>query len=459
MLSLSSQAALHQFTTLAPEFARCPRCGALSPRNEIRRRSFWAPDLERPRVWHFDTGCYLCPHCPEGSRWFRLMPAGFDGDGQYTARTRGIVVDLVRIDKMSLEGAAGLAHRLLHLPVLHPSTILGWVREAGDGVDFAAWQARALEAFSGQIALDEVYDGEWCQLKATDPVNGMELDWYLHEGSADKDVIVAFLERLKAAGFMPSLVVTDGSSLYPDALRQVWPEAEHQRCVFHFMQQVNEELGKAFWELYREVPRPPKRGRGRPKKRGRPRKDAQKRLDLRTVRNARFLVLTREGTSSTGASLMSPEQQAALRDAIAILPRLGVMRRFVNALHDLFSSATTTTEQAQAKRHTILDDAEFTAARFLGEARKLLADDDLFYRLTRYLDFDGAQKTSNHVERENREFRKRQKSHYRLRSLASLCSLLDLLTTRRPITSAPRRIARKKPPCEVEPAKEVKKAA
>jgi hypothetical protein len=156
---------------------------------------------------------------------------------------------------------------------------------------------------------------------------------------------------------------------------------------------------------------------------------------------------------------MSLEQQAALRDAIAILPRLGVMRRFVNSLHDLFSGATTTTEQAEAKRRAILDDAEFTAAGFLGEARKLLADDDLFHRLTRYLDFDCAEKTSNHVERENREFRKRQKSHYRLRSLASLCSLLDLLTTRRPITGAPRRIAKNRPPCVVEPGKEVEKAA
>jgi len=224
------------------------------------------------------------------------MPAGFDGGGQYTAHTRGLVVDLVRTYKMSLEGAAALSHGVLHLPMLHPTTVLGWVREAGDNVDFAAWQAQALKAFSGQIALDEVYDGEWCQLKATDPVNGMELDWYLHEGSADKDVIVAFLERLKAAGFMPSLVVTDGSKLYPDALRQVWPEAEHQRCVFHFMQQVNEELGRAFWEIYREVPRPPPRRRGRPKKRGRPRKDAQKRQDLRTVRNARFVAIPRSPT-------------------------------------------------------------------------------------------------------------------------------------------------------------------
>ncbi|MFH1466512.1 MAG: hypothetical protein ABIO70_19160 [Pseudomonadota bacterium] len=156
---------------------------------------------------------------------------------------------------------------------------------------------------------------------------------------------------------------------------------------------------------------------------------------------------------------MSPQQQSALQDAIVILPRLGLLRRFVNALHDLFSGTTTTTEQAQAKRRAILDDAQFVTAAFLDAAMKLLADDDLFHRLTRYLDFDCAEKTSNHVERENREFRKRQKSHYRLRSLASLCSLLDLLTTRRPITTAPRRINRKKPPGVAELGKEVKKVA
>jgi hypothetical protein len=369
------------------------------------------------------------------------------------------VVNLVRTYKMSMEGAAALAHDLLHLPFLHSTTVLQWMREAGDRVDFADWQARALEAFSGQIALDEVYDGEWCQLKATDPVNGMELAWYLHEGSPDKNVIVGFLERLKAAGFSPILVVTDGSRLYPDAIREVWPDAEHQRCVFHFMQQVNDLLGKAFWELYREVPQPPPRRRGRPKKRGRPRKDAEKRQNLHTVRSVRFLVLTREGTSPDGKPLMSTAQKEALQGAITIQPRLGLLRRFVNALHDLFSITTVTTAQAQAKRRIILDDDGFKAAGFLGEAMKLLADDDLFHRLTRYLDFEYAEKTSDHVERENREFRKRQKSHYRLRSLASLCCMLDLLTTRRTITSAPRRLCRKEPTATTEIGKEVSAAA
>ncbi|MCP3987185.1 MAG: hypothetical protein GY723_22590, partial [bacterium] len=69
-----------------------------------------------------------------------------------------------------------------------------------------------------------------------------------------------------------------------------------------------------------------------------------------------------------------------------------------------------------------------------------LANDNLFMRLTRYLDFENADKTSNHPERENREFRKRQRSHYRLRSLRSLCAFLDLLLVRRDPPEQPRRL-------------------
>lgn len=458
MICLTDEPALHQIIPLAPAAARCPRCGALSPRNEVRRRSFWEPDLEQARIRHFDAGCYLCPLCPAGSRWFRLTPAGYEGDGQYTASTRKTVVEFVTVYKMSVEGATSLSRRLLHLTRLHPITVLDWMRDAGDHVDVAARQALALEMFSGQIALDEVYDGGWCQLKATDPLSGLELDWHLHEGSPSRQVIVEFLEKLKSAGFQPALVVTDGSSLYPQAVQQVWPEAEHQRCVFHFMQQLNKLLGKAFWSLYKELPRPPARRQGRPKKRGRPRKDAQKRANLEKVRKVRFLVLMRDGATADGDPLMGEGPRAALEEACHILPTLGVLRRFVNAVHDLFSPATTTEEQAMSKRRAILDDPEFSAAAFLNPARELVADEDLFVRLTRYLNFENAEKTSNHVERENREFRKRQKSHYRMRSLPSLCALLDLLLTRRPVPSSPRRLRRKEPP-DAGAKEEVKHAA
>ena len=83
------------------------------------------------------------------------------------------------------------------------------------------------------------------------------------------------------------LVVTDGSALYPPVIAAVWPEAEHQRCVFHFIKQLNEELREAFWAAYATMPAPPRRTRGRPKKRGRPREDGRKRDNREAVKAGR----------------------------------------------------------------------------------------------------------------------------------------------------------------------------
>ena len=80
-----------------------------------------------------------------------------------------------------------------------------------------------------------------------------------------------------------------------------------------------------------------------------------------------------------------------------------------------------------------------------GSTLKRLGDDELFEKLTRYLDYDNAEKTSNHVERANREYRKHQKGHYRFRSVRSLCSLLDLLLVRKAPPAEPQRLRRKEP--------------
>jgi len=42
-----------------------------------------------------------------------------------------------------------------------------------------------------------------------------------------------FLANLREHGFMPQVVVTDGSNLYPAVLAELWPKARHQLCVFH----------------------------------------------------------------------------------------------------------------------------------------------------------------------------------------------------------------------------------
>jgi transposase-like protein len=439
MLNLQSCDAHHKvLDAIAPDTARCPRCRAWAERNEIRSRFYWVPDLYAASVIEVRAGCYICPRCPPGEQWFMVLPAEFRTARQYSLLGHQAVVDLVRQHRMSVEEAAAVGRRLLHLAKLDATTVLEWLREEGEAIDTTARLEQMVAAFSGELALDEVYDGGWYQLKATDPLNGTELAWKLERGKPTEEDVRRFLLELKAAGIDPDLVVTDGSTLYPGVLAEVWPGAKHQRCVFHFIKQVNEDLGKAFWDIYDAMPKPPKRQAGRPKKRGRPREDKRKREDRHKVRKARYVFLKREDR-------LSDEEREVLREAVGLCPPLGVLRRFVLQLHELFGATTQSQAQAEARRQAILGDKEINATTALSTALGRLRDADLFTRLTRYLEFENADKTSNHVERENREFRNRQNTHYRMRSARSLRSLLDLLSARHSVPSAPRRLRPKAP--------------
>jgi len=445
MIDLTRIDAHHKLTLSAPLIAPCPRCGTLATRTETRTRLFWEADLRLPTIREVRMGCYICDGCPKGQAWFVELPPDLRTSSQYTRSTVRLVVDLVKLRKMSGEVAAKFAQEVFHLKKLDPTTIIGWLREEAEGGSRERHLEEARVVFSGQMALDELYDGGFCQLVATDPLANRQLDYELLDHAATEADVRAFCERLRVAGFLPMLVVTDGSKLYPPVIAAVWPEAEHQRCVFHFIKQLNEELREPFWAAYATMPAPPKRKRGRPKKRGRPREDGRKRDNREAVKAGRYLFLARDAN-------LDEKARAALQKALDLCPSLRVLRRFVVAIHELFGPTTTTAALAQERRKAIVDDAEFAKVPGLEKGLGHLRNDDLFARLTRYLAFENAEKTSNHVERENREYRRRQKGCYRFRSLRSILALASLLRDRirpsRVVTPLQRR-----PP--VAPAKEV----
>ncbi len=423
MLDLSRVTAYHKVILSCPLVAPCPRCGTMASRMETRARLFWEADLRLPTIREAHMGCYICDRCPKGQAWFFELPPDLRTSGQYTLRSVRLVVDLVKVRKMSAEAAAAFAREELHLTKLDPTTIIGWMRDEAEAGSRERHLEAALAGFSGQMALDELYDAGLCQLVATDPIANRQLDYELLDHPATEADVLAFCLRLRVAGFFPQLAVTDGSTLYPPVIAAVWPTAEHQRCVFHFIKLVNEQLREGFWAAYNTMPAAKKRKAGRPKKRGRPREDGRKRANRDTVRAARYLFLTRDSNLDEG-------QQLKLAAALALCPPLRVLRRFVLALHELFGPTTVDAVVAGERRTAILTDAEFKAAPGLEKGLAHLADDDLFTRLTRYLGYENAEKTSNHVERENREYRKRQKGCYRLRSLRSILALASLLRDR-----------------------------
>jgi hypothetical protein len=152
-----------------------------------------------------------------------------------------------------------------------------WCKEFAEGLDFEkGYQRWVVEEFSGILCVDEAYQDKLALLLAVDPASpdgGDRLAGYelIHGQEVERKDVEDFLSRLKCAGIEPEEVVTDGSPLYPGSLKEVWPTAAHQLCLFHESRLVTGEIYKAGAALRKVVPKPPptpspRRLLGRPRK-------------------------------------------------------------------------------------------------------------------------------------------------------------------------------------------------
>ncbi len=113
---------------------------------------------------------------------------------QYTRSAMRLVTDLV-VRRRSAAAVAAFAREQLHLVKLDPTTILRWARHQKDRASAERHLADMLTVFSGQIALDALYDRGLCQLVATDPITGSQLDSELLDHAADIQVESLNLNR------------------------------------------------------------------------------------------------------------------------------------------------------------------------------------------------------------------------------------------------------------------------
>jgi len=100
--------------------------------------------------------------------------------------------------------------------------------------DFLDW---ALADFSGYVAADELYDGPFCILSVVDNRRYKRILYEVLDHDPTHDDIRTFLRRLKTSLQARNLallgVTTDGSSLYPEPLAEVFDHVPHQVCEFH----------------------------------------------------------------------------------------------------------------------------------------------------------------------------------------------------------------------------------
>ena len=161
------------------------------------------------------------------------------------------------------------------------------------------------------------------------------------------------------------------------------------------------------------MPKDPKRKRGRPPKGGRP--SSQHNKERKKVLDARHLFVKKD---------LSEQEAALLEELLEAHPALRVQHDFAQQVYALFDASDL--ETAETLRQAILADRRFLADSNLAKSVARLEDDIRFRKLMLHTSYENLDRTSNHVERDNRRFRKRQKSHYRLRLERTIRNALNL---------------------------------
>ena len=268
----------------------------------------------------------------------------------------------------------------------------------------------ALADFSGYIAADELYDGPYCVLSIVDNHRFRRLIYEVLDHNPTEEDIRRFFKRLHEAltarGLTLKGVTTDGSSLYPAAIVEVFGPVEHQVCEFHVLAELTKAILKAVTKVRRQLKGTlPRFGRGRPSRENRRLAARKKRLEkkIADLFDHRHLFVKHHRT---------PAEEKTLRRITRGLPALRTLRQIMDQVYRLFDRRCRT-DTALAK----LARLRRRVSRFkdLRQTLGKLFSPNLEKALT-FLDDSLLPATSNAVERGNRRHRKMQKTVYRVRT-------------------------------------------
>jgi transposase len=232
----------------------CDQCGQPADRFTTAHRVAIDLHLDHPVLLHLTVSVHCCEKC---QHYFRAQPPFLRPGAVYTNRVVAKAVATVYQDQMAFRRATA---RLARDFWVQPSEkmIRIWCQAYSQALDFETdYQPWVVREFSGILCVDEVYQDDLALLLAVDPAapEGDRLVGYqLVTGAVEAGTMEAFLSRLKHIGLEPAEVVTDGSSLYPAVLRQIWPQAAHQLCLFHETRRVTKAVMKLINGVRRTLP-------------------------------------------------------------------------------------------------------------------------------------------------------------------------------------------------------------
>lgn len=395
----------------APKKAPCPHCGKHGSRKRKITRMVRTVAYKAVVFIQYTCGEYQA-RC-QCSKTFRNTPDSVLPKALYDNKVRDLVLDRILKDGMSVERTLESLSREFFLD-LSSGFVYDVLRDHAASLDMSSHRKMVLERFSGTLCVDELHLGRFILLLATDPLNDLPVAFALVSRN-DQDHMRRFLGNLKTWGFNPQVVVSDGSNLYPAVLAELWPEADHQLCVFHVIKDINELILDAVRRLRRGMSR---RGKaGRKKKRGRKSAKTRRAAKRRgpTIKQKSDFVFKHRYLIVKRRENLSESEEKDLEAMISYLPELAVLRRFADRIYWLFDGGKDL-HQAGCRRSVILRDREFGEVKELAKAMKHL-NEEKFPKLMAYLKNPLSERvrTNNHVERTNRMFRFLEKVRYKWR--------------------------------------------
>jgi hypothetical protein len=411
----------------APHKAPCPKCG------KHGKRTRKLPP-RRVRTVMYKTVAFLEITCGEYRarcaccKTFRNTPEQVLPRALYDNTVRDLVLERLIDDGMNVEQTLASLRREFLLE-LSTGFVYDVLRDRACQLDLATHRRQVLERFSGTLCVDELHLGRFTLLLATDPLADLPVAFALVDAN-DQDHMRRFLQNLKTWGLIPRVVVTDGSNLYPALLAELWPDADHQLCVFHVIKDINKLILDAVRRLRSAMAR---RGKaGRKKKRGRKgakSRAAAARRDLTVKEKAHFVFKHRYLIVKRRENLTEAARDDLTR-MLSYLPELATLRRFADRIYWLFDTPKDF-HQASCRRATLVRDATFQAVPELAKALKQL-DEAKFPKLMAYLAHPVSERvrTNNHVERTNRLFRFLEKVRYKWRRRRTLVRFVVLTLDR-----------------------------
>jgi hypothetical protein len=395
----------------APTTHPCPSCGTLGRRKRPLRRRIRS--LAYRQVAYLDVYYAEYQACCSCCRFFRSWPLDVPAKAGYDGLVRQAVLDRILEDGLNVERTLAAMQRDFFLK-LSQGFVYDCLRWRIAQLDLAVHRQRVLQVFSGTLCIDELHLGRFTLLLATDPLTDLPVGFALVRRN-DQEHLRRFLSNLKTWGLRPRVVVTDGSTLYPGVLAELWPTARHQLCVFHLLADINDRILKAVRRLAQTLRR---RGNaGRKRRRGRPSKaqQAARAAAGPTLKEKAGFLLKHRFLIVKKTSDLDKEQWDDLVTMFAYLPEVRTLWDFACEVRGLFEQRARV-QTLWRRRAALRRNEKYQAVAELAEAMTLL-EAGKFKKAVAFVYSPAAQKvrTNNHVERANRKLRFWEKLRYKWR--------------------------------------------